>query len=46
MELSLVREDREGRPNGVSVVPPGALPSSYVRMRSEEHTEADRKSTV
>ena len=27
--LSLVREDREGLSAGVSVVPPGALPSSY-----------------
>ena len=30
MDLSLVREDRDGLTSGVSVVPPGALPSSYV----------------
>ena len=28
--LALVREDRVGHTSGVSVVPPGALPSSYV----------------
>ena len=33
MELPLVREDRGGRTSGVSVVPPGASLSSYVRMR-------------
>ncbi len=30
---SLVREDRDGRTSGVSVVAPAALQSSYVRMR-------------
>ena len=29
--LLLVREDRSGRTNGVSVMPPGVQPSSYVR---------------
>ena len=30
--LSLVREDRDGRTSGVSVVTPVAWPSSYVRI--------------
>jgi hypothetical protein len=30
-ELSLVREDRDGRTSGVPVVPPGARLVSYVR---------------
>ena len=30
MELSLVREDRDGRTNGASVVVPTAWPSSHV----------------
>ena len=30
--LTLVREDRVGRTSGRWVVPPGALPSSYVRL--------------
>ncbi len=33
MDLSLVREDRDGLTSGLSVVPPGALPSSYVGTR-------------
>ena len=32
-DLTLVREDRVGRTSGVSVVPPGAVLSSYVRIR-------------
>ena len=32
MDLTLVREDRVGLTSGVSVVPPGALQSSYVGM--------------
>ena len=31
--LTLVREDRVGRTAGLSVMPPGVLPSSYVRLR-------------
>ena len=30
-ELSLVREDRDGRTSSVAVVPPGAVLGSYVR---------------
>ncbi len=31
--LSLVREDRDGRTSGMSVVPPGAWLIGYVRQR-------------
>lgn len=31
MDLSLVREDRDGRTSGVPVVMPMAMPGSYVR---------------
>ncbi len=44
MGLSLVREDRDGRTSSVSVVPPGAVLSSYVRKG--ETLKASKRETL